>query len=64
MKKWLISFAALFVAVGAYAQNLNSYIPADAMIVGSVDGPAMLESNFIRKLIFVSTQKTMEELLM
>lgn len=63
MKKWLISFAALFVAVGAYAQNLNSYIPADAMIVGSVNGPAVLESKYLNTLLPVFTQKTMEELL-
>ena len=63
MKKWLISFAALFVAVGAYAQNLNSYIPADAMIVGSVNGPAMLESKYLNTLLPVFTQQTMEELL-
>ena len=63
MKKWLLTFAALFCAIGAYAQNLNSYVPADAIFVGSANGTAILESNFIRRLIFISTQKTMEDIL-
>lgn len=63
MKKWLLTFAALFCAIGAYAQNLKSYMPADAIFVGSANGTAFLESNFIRRLIFISTQKTMEDIL-
>ena len=63
IKKWLIVFAALFVAVGAYAQDLKSYMPADAMIVGSANTNAMLESSFIRRFIFISTQKTLEDIL-
>ena len=63
MKKWMVVFAALSVAIGAYAQNLKSYMPADAMIVGSANGNAILESKFIRNLIFISTQKTMEDIL-
>jgi hypothetical protein len=63
MKKWLVGFVALFVAVGAYAQDLNSYMPADAMVVGSVDGSAILDSTFIRRVIFISTQKTVDDIL-
>ena len=63
MKKWMFVFTALFVAIGAYAQNLKSYIPADAMIVGAANGTAIMESKFIRNLIFIPTQKTMEDIL-
>ena len=63
MKKWLVGFVALFVAVGAYAQDLNSYMPADAMVVGSADGSAILDSTFIRRVIFISTQKTVDDIL-
>ncbi len=63
MKKWLVGFVALFVAVGAYAQDLNSYMPADAMVVGSVDGSAILDSTFIRRVIFITTQKTVDDML-
>ena len=63
MKKWLVGFVALFVAVGAYAQDLNSYMPADAMVVGSADGSAILDSTFIRRVIFISTQMTVDDIL-
>lgn len=63
MKKWLISFAAMLFAVSAIAQSLNSYVPADAMLVGSVNGPAVLQSKCYNALLYALTQKTMAELL-
>ena len=63
MKKWLVIFAALFVAISSYAQDLKTYIPADAMVVLSADGSAILDSTFFRRVIFISTQKTVDDML-
>ena len=61
MKKWLVVFAALFAAIGAYAQNLQSYVPADAMVAGSANGTAILESKIADSVRKLRLQQTMRQ---
>lgn len=61
MKKWILSFTALFIAVAASAQSLYRYIPADSTIIGTVDGTRYIDSKFINKLHLVLTQKSISD---